>query len=184
MQDRLNLIDPREVHVGWITAKKTKPILAAPIDILIHSSLPLHQLVLKTLEGLQALEIGTMVCLGASGDYWQQKEKALLKKYDLTGFKNGWSVFTPKPEAEMQALPVTPEMANDQATFHLVGLYGQELGGQKNIQTGAVGDFIVTNGQADDYWIVARAMFEATYELVGARSLTPGESSRPERTTK
>ncbi len=160
---------------GWTKARKTKPILARPIDTLINDANVASKLLLTTLEVEQALQTGALVCIGAANDAWQQTEKALLKKYNLTSFQSGWMIMTPKPENEALAVEITADFCDPEGKFQIHGKWGQKTEDGKFIQSGVAGDYILHNpDDPADYWIVNRRMFDNTYEIVvAARGSAP-----------
>ncbi len=169
---------------GWRLASKTQPIKAKPLITLLVDRQVSSKFLVDTLEGKEPLGDGSIICIGAAGDAWQQMPKKLLQKYDVTDIdKDGWMVCTPKPDNSVNFVEVSKEFQTflvetnasqpfpDEdmykvASFVIEGQWGSseypQLG--KNIQLGNDGDFICQNRtDPTDVWIVRRKLFLNTY---------------------
>jgi hypothetical protein len=149
-------------------ATKTKAIKAKSIQHILVDNSVFAKFLLATLEGNQVLKAGSMVCIGADNDVWQQTQKNLFKKYTVTAVdEQGWLYCEQKPENEVNGGIVEKDLATD-GSFGIVGLWGEEFcrdGKQVFLQYGKAGDVICQNTEnPDDQWIVARKMFDATYD--------------------
>lgn len=147
--------------VRWNVASKTRPIKAKPLVNLIVDRTIVSKFLVDTLEGKEPLGDGVVICVGEAGDAWQQMPNKLLKKYSVKDIdKNGWMICEPLPDNAVDCVEVKEEK------FTIVGLYGQTVNGEANVQSGVAGDFICRN-QTDhkDVWIVNRKMFVNTYVI-------------------
>jgi len=150
----------------WQRATKTKNIRAIHIQVLMAASAPLAKLALEAIEGYQTLKATGVVCEGVDGDFWQQQPDKLLQKYDVVGFdEDGWMICQPKPENEVECYLTRLEGE----PFSIIGLWGERhtVGGQVvELQFGEPGDAICRNlKDPKDVWIVARRLFDSTYEV-------------------
>jgi len=154
--------------LSYRKAEKTKPILAKPVASIVPDKSVLPLMVLKTLEGDQALKQESILCKGVEGEPWQQKPAKLLDKYKVTGIDGeGWLICTPVPGVQEDAVQVTPEMMAGSGTFKVKAQWGTEEGGVF-YQTGREGDYIFRSPRNhDDIWIVRKEFFDATYTFVG-----------------
>lgn len=168
---------------GWRVASKTQPLRAKPLITLLVDRAVASKFLLDTLEGREPLGDGSIVCIGGAGDAWQQTQKKLLAKYDVTEIdKDGWMVCTPKPDNAVNCLEISKEFLLTLNTesfqsfpeddmyklgdFAIEGQWGTNdypsLG--KNVQWGSEGDFICQNRtDPTDVWIVRRKLFLNTY---------------------
>lgn len=114
-----------------------------------------------TLEGKETLGDGVVICVGEAGDAWQQMPNKLLKKYFVKDVdKDGWMICEPLPDNAVDCVEVLDEK------FSIIGLFGQTVNGETNVQTGVAGDFICRNRtDHKDVWIVNRKMFLNTYVI-------------------
>ncbi len=133
----------------WFQAQKTHPVWAKRLSAAQSVS---------TLEGLLEANAGDYLCRGPAGELWPQSVKNLESKYEPTGLieADGWQQFTPRPDgASVKAAQI-----NHDFTVHAT--WG-ELRGKS-------GDYLVKNAAdqdvpyPDNVWIVARSIFQATYE--------------------
>ena len=170
---------------GWRIASKTQPLKAKPLITLLVDRQVASKFLLDTLEGWEPLGDGSIVCIGKAGDAWQQTQKKLLHKYDVTEIdEDGWMVCTPKPDNAVNCLEISKEFLASVCGTNAVQAYPDdrmykgyfaieghrgtseypELG--KNIQWGQEGDFICQN-RADptDVWIVRHKIFLNTYVI-------------------
>jgi hypothetical protein len=162
-----------ETITNWKIANKIRPIKAKPLVNLLVDRTITKKFLLDTLEGKEPLGDGVVICIGEAGDTWQQTSKKLLSKYVVKGIDvDGWMDCEPLPDNAVDCVEVTPEMNslkyNVPPYFHIVGLWGatNPATGEKNIQSGAEGDFICRN-QTDhtDVWIIRRQLFLNTYVI-------------------
>jgi hypothetical protein len=176
-----NLIDVSSLE-GWTTATKTKNLIARPLCTLITDNSIMSKFMLSTLEGQQVLKEDAIVCVGIGNDIWQQSKKSLLGKYDVTDFTtDGWMICTPKVGNSVECIEITEELLKslDLPTEHdiqprydnftIKAQWGQPFvsGPDEYIQIGKTGDFICRPPEdRADVWIVARTMFQNTYETV------------------
>ena len=158
-------------------AKKTKDILVKPLQALINDPRVMKKFMLATLEGIQPLKVGSMVCMNVEADdIWQQDFSKLHKQYTPAYVRedDGWILFTPKPEAEReyyQVLGVEGIRLQEGEPFTIQAQWGTEQPDGTIIQTGVSGDYILRDASPDhgmkngqeDVWIVAKKIFEATY---------------------
>jgi hypothetical protein len=157
---------------GWNIASKTRPIKAKPLLSLMVDRTVLSRFLVDTLEGHEPLGDGSVICVGEAGDAWQQMPKKLLQKYDVTQIDvDGWMVCTPKPDNSVNCFEVTSPASNigvhsskEDNNFTIVGQWGAVVDGEKNVQTGTVGDFICqSRTDSTDVWVVRRKLFLNTY---------------------
>lgn len=164
------LIDTTKI-TNWRLATKTRPIKAKPIvNFLLDMSI-IDKLLLDTLEGREKINPTAVICLGESGDIWQQSPGNLFNKYNIHSLSdNGWMICYPKPENTVNCIEVTSEMCNNKKVFTIIGLWGESIiVDNKNItiQHGIVGDFICQNTvDPIDVWIVKRKIFDNTYSFI------------------
>ena len=134
---------------GWFHDKKTAPIRAKELT---------ETTTISTIEGDVEANAGDLLCRGAAGEPWPQSPESVAKKYDSTDDidADGFRLYTPKPDGEgVMAAEVNEE-------FTVQASWG-ELKGQP-------GDYVVKNfadrdvENPADVWIVARNLFQATYE--------------------
>lgn len=169
----------------WNVATKTKSLRAKPLaNILVDSSL-LNKFLVKALEGNETLKEGSIICLGETGDVWQQTSDKLLSKYNVTAIStDGWLTCTPKPDNEVNVVEITPEVllpssklpfvlppADDEMykahSFYIFGQWGEDVPGfGKTVQWGDRGDFVCQNRtDPTDVWIVKRKIFLNSYSI-------------------
>lgn len=152
---------------GWKVATKTKGLRAKPLLSLLVDRTVLNKFLVDTLEGKEPLGDGVVICIGESGDIWQQMPKKLIQKYEVKGIDaDGWMICEPRPDNAVECFEVDVhymDMAND---FTIVGLWGETIGTEKNIQRGKTGDFICRNREDhNDVWIVREKIFKNTYSI-------------------
>ena len=162
----MNKIDTRTPSITWQSAEKSATIHAMSSQVLLGSSSVLaDKLLLNTLEGNQ--QIGnSMICLGATGDVWQQAPRKLLEKYTVTDVTvDGWLVCTSIPGVLSDVSEVL-DQENGNQDVYIPAQWGQDTPEGK-IQMGKVGDFILRDpNNHDDVWIVARKFFLNTYKII------------------
>lgn len=144
--------------INWKRAKKVKGLRAKHMSAVIVDAEVIPMFYLETLEGTGAVK-NIMLCLGISGEPWQQQSTDLLKKYTLTKIDSeGWLYFEPKPENEVLAVQL-------EEPGYIKGLWGETIDGQENLQQFSSGDYLVTReDNRADQWIVRKAIFERTYD--------------------
>lgn len=149
----------------WRRAKKTKGLKAKPLITLIVDKAVVNKFLIDTLEGREPIDSANMFCIGETGDAWQQTAKALLKKYDIVSIDaDGWMNCLPKPENEVEFFEVTKKEG------YIVGLWGAEIDGHKNLQAFVKGDFVCRQPHEHaDQWVVRRNLFQNTYTELGAK---------------
>lgn len=161
-------LDPNSPSVAWKIATKTKPIKAKPLVCLLVDKSITSKFLVDTLEGKEPLGDGVMICLGQSFDVWQQTPRKLLQKYNVVSVdKEGWMDCEPRPDNAVECFQITPEMAT-QTDCYIIGLWGETVGNEKNVQRCVEGDYICRN-QTDptDIWVVRKKIFENTYSVKG-----------------
>lgn len=159
-------IDPNKI-TDWKIASKTRPIKAKPLINLLIDRTVASKFLVDTLEGHEPLGDGVVICVGEAGDAWQQMPKKLLQKYRVAAIdKDGWMECEPLPDNAVDCIEVDPNYCTVNGVFTIIGQWGATVLGEKNVQTGAVGDFICRN-QTDptDVWIVKRKLFLNTYVI-------------------
>lgn len=135
-----------EIVSQLFRARKTKPVWAKLVESPTE---------IRSLEGLQQVPAGSYLCRGIRGEYWPQSEKKLLETYNSSGEfdDQGFQRFDAKPDA-----PVVEAAQVDHA-FRVVAHWG-ELNGKPN-------DYVVrSTTNPSDVWIVAQAIFDASYDRV------------------
>lgn len=161
------LIAAGELRADSKLATKTKAIRAKPLAQILVDNTVAEKFLLDTIEGLQVLKAGSMVCIGIGNDAWQQSQKNLFKKYRVTAIDdNGWMTCEPLPDNEVLAIQITEDMCGPEG-FSLMAQWGEERmvgGAQMFIQYGKAGDYLLQRtDDPTDVWIVAKKMFESTY---------------------
>ena len=164
-------------ELSWGVAKKTKPIRVKPINTILADETVAHKFLLATLEGSQMLKANSMVCIGDDDDAWQQTAEKLHKQYTPEAVDaDGWTTFVPKPEAvrDWAQICFSDEFQEAHGTkFALIAQWGERQSDGSFLQYGEHGDYILRSADPDhgadsselwDCWIVARKIFEATYE--------------------
>jgi hypothetical protein len=138
----------------------------------------LNKFLVQTLEGLEPLGDGVVICLGESNDIWQQMPNKLIEKYNVTAIDNeGWMVCEPRPNNSVYCVEVTKELLAkhgeppwDEQFYKLGDFYVKAIWGHQTpigtIQYGSMGDFVCRNTKdASDIWIVRRKIFNNTYSI-------------------
>lgn len=148
-------------------AKKTKGLRARPMHHLIEPEIA-NKVVLLTLDGLAKIDMGAWLCIGPTGDVWQEPFDALEWKYDRVKIKDGWHYYEPKPGNEVNCVKVTANMTEHRPSglFYILAKWGEE--GEDGLrQYGVVGDYILQNPtDINDVWVVKEKVFENTYECL------------------
>lgn len=139
--------------IGWRKAFKTKGLWARKLDA------PLR---FKTLEAWETAKAGDWLCIGDASDKWPQSEKALLGKYDrLDGNTKrlGGKAFARFEPKASQPPVIAVQMPKP---FRVIATWG-DLKGNAN-------DYVVMNAKDEhnrnpaDVWIVAKRLFDNTYQ--------------------
>jgi hypothetical protein len=162
----MNKINTRTPSINWQLVEKSATIHAISSQVLLGgNSILADKLLLNTLEGNQ--QIGkSMICLGATGDIWQQAPRKLLEKYTVTAITDdGWLECTSIPGVLSDVFEV-PDQENGNQDVYILAQWGQNSPEGK-IQMGKVGDFILRDpNNHDDVWIVAQKFFLNTYKFI------------------
>lgn len=159
-------IDATEL-TNWKVASKTRPIKAKPLINLLVDRTVTSKFLVDTLEGKEPLGDGVVICVGETGDTWQQMPNKLLAKYSVTSIDaDGWMVCEPLPDNAVDVTEVGPDQCDANGFFYIIGQWGATVGNEENVQVGTVGDLICRN-RADqtDVWIVRRKLFLNTYNI-------------------
>lgn len=153
---------------GWKIATKTRPIRAKPLVNLLVDKTVVNKFLVDTLEGKEPLGDGVVICVGESGDIWQQMPKKLLAKYHVSNVdSDGWMVCEPLPDNAVDVIEIYPNQCEKDGSFYIIGQWGATVGEEKNIQIGTAGDFICRNRtDYNDVWIVRRNLFLNTYNIM------------------
>jgi hypothetical protein len=149
----------------WKPATKTKGLTAKHITALLVDCTARGMFLVDTLEGREPVGRDVMVCVGESGDVWQQTPSKLLKKYTIDSINElGWLVCTPRPENSVLCFEVTYDITLTES-FYILGQWGEQtVDGFR--QYGHVGDFICMNpDDRSDVWVVQRKIFLNTYTM-------------------
>lgn len=138
-------IDEATQHALWFPAIKAHSLWARISE---------HRQWIDSREGRVVAKKGDFICKGVEGEFWPQKAALFLRKYEPVGEEasgSGWREYRPKPEAgEVLA-------ARLDHPFAVSTPHGQ--------LKGRAGDYLVQSlADPDDVWIVAAAIFTATYD--------------------
>lgn len=145
----------------WKKGSKTKGLRAKPISSLLVDRTAAAKFLVDTLEAKEQVAPNAMFCMGAAGDAWQQTPQKLLAKYDVVDVdENGWLVCQPKPGNVVEFFEADKE-------GYIIGQWGAEINGVKNLQEFSPRDMIVRNTEDhSDVWVVRRKIWDNTYEEV------------------
>lgn len=173
-------IEPSKIS-NWSKATKTKPVKAKHLSSLLIDKTVVNKFLVDTLEGNEPLGNDVVICIGESGDVWQQTPKKLLQKYSVTSIdSDGWMGCDPKPENLVDCVKIEnfvglpfavapPDEGMYKAyDFYIIGLWGATVEGfGKCVQWGDSGDYVCRN-QTDhnDVWIVKKKIFDNTYSVL------------------
>lgn len=159
---------------NWKVATKTRPIKAKPLVSILVDRTITNKFLVDTLEAKEPLGDGVVICVGEAGDTWQQMPKKLLQKYRVVSIdKDGWMDCEPLPDNAVDCFEVVVDVIREKQdpeyptlAFTIIGLWGETINKEKNVQRGVAGDFICRN-QTDhtDVWIVKRKLFLNTYNI-------------------
>ena len=165
---------------GWSIATKTKNIKAKHLSSLLVDPMIADKFLIDALEGKEALKSNVVICLGPTGDIWQQTPSKLLGKYTIVDIdRNGWMDSKPIPGNAVNCFQVTKEFLgsiksdapdgiynNRKADFFIIGTYGETTVAGSNTQFGEIGDYILQDQKnPDDNWIVKQKIFDNTYSI-------------------
>ena len=163
-------VDPIDANVleGWKVAKKVKPLRAKPLVSILVDPTVLNNFLITTLEGKQNLGDGSIVCLGETGDIWQQMPKKLLAKYTVTAIDNdGWMVCEPRPDNSIECVQWTGIINANNNEHWVRALWGEDVPNFGKCQRFANGDYICRNREDHkDVWVVRQKFFENTYTII------------------
>jgi hypothetical protein len=150
----------------WVSASKTKPMRVKHVSALLSDLDVAAHIFVRTLEGDQAIQKNSFVCIGMAGEMWQQGSANLFKRYNLVSCdENGWWTAVPKDGNVVDAMKITDAVANG-GEFSVRGLWGVQADDGTFYQTGKVGDWVLRSREnPDDVWIVRGDVFDATYEV-------------------
>jgi tetratricopeptide (TPR) repeat protein len=143
----LDLIEPET----WRHYRKTKPIWARQLE---------QPQLVDTREGPVQANAGDYLCRGIAGELWPQKATKLNSTYDPTQNvdADGWREYQPSGDSEGVYAVSVDKPFSVTATFGT--LHGKP------------GDYVVKHAAdrltayPEDIWIVGRAVFDSTYEVV------------------
>jgi hypothetical protein len=149
--DNVRLLDDVNREGGWFHAKKTRPVWVRVLTA--RESV-------RTLEGIEVVDAGNVVCRGEAGDLWPQSPESLRRRYAATDEvdASGWRKYVPLRHAEGVMAVRMP------AGFVVHSRWGT--------LTGKPGDYLVKNfadrdrAYPDDLWVVDQSRFSQTYEAV------------------
>lgn len=154
------------------TATKTKGLDGKPAADIFGRLLASVRL--ETIEGNQPVKHDSIICIGISGEPWQQKPGNIAKKYIAVATSNdGWTRYEPVVGNAVDYFEVTAELAAFATGYHdnktkagfIVGTYGDTIDGVDNMQAFNVGDIIARDPSNHiDQWVVARKIWENSYE--------------------
>lgn len=162
------MLDLSTLTAPWNLASKTKPMRVKHVSaVLLDLDVAAH-LFVRTLEGDQTVQKNSFVCVGVTGEMWQQGQENLFKRYNLVSCdENGWWTAVPKDGNIVTALKITEALAPD-GEFSVRGLWGVQSDDGTFYQTGKVGDWVLRSREnLQDVWIVRGDIFDATYEVRG-----------------
>ena len=127
-------------------ARKTRPLWARQLT---------GEQPVETLEGTVLAHPGEYLCRGIAGEYWPQSAERLLKQYAPSGVLDaeGYERFDPRGDVPPVAAAAV------ECAFQVESRHGR--------LTGRPGDYGVRSStDPRDVWIVAQAIFRASYGLV------------------
>jgi len=152
---------------NWNVASKTKAIKAKPLINLLVDKQVTNKFLLDTLEGREPLGDGSVICVGETGDIWQQMPNKMLQKYSVEAIDDdGWMICEPRPDNAVDCSEVLSQQCDNEGKFYIIGQWGETIGEEQNVQKGVSGDFICRNRiDQTDAWIVNRKLFLNTYVI-------------------
>lgn len=154
----------------WNVALKVRPIMVKPLLSVLVDKRVSHKFLLNTLEGREVLGDGSVLCLGESGDIWQQMPTKLLQKYDVVSIdEEGWMKCEPKPGNSSDCVEITEYLLTQldlpllYEKMWIEAQWGEKYE-EKTVQFCDSGDFILRDRiNNNDIWIVKRKIFLNTY---------------------
>lgn len=168
---------------GWNgrTARKVQQMYAKHMSAIIADSSTLSKFLLQTLEGEGPVRENALYCRGVAGDVWLQDPVKAIAKYNLKDIQfDGWMVFVPKPDVQVEFFELTSEVALEleelevfsegsgacsYSKFFIQGQWGKTVNGFENCQECKIGDMIVRNiTNHKDQWVVARSIWNNSYQ--------------------
>lgn len=152
----------------WNVAKKTKPVRAKPIVNLLVDRTVLNKFLVDTLEAREPISESNVICIGESGDAWQQEPKKLLKKYQVTAIdKDGWMVCEPYPDNSVECFQWTSHINTHSGEHYLKAMWGENFESYGPCQRFAEGDWILRNREDhNDVWVVRKKLFDNSYNII------------------
>jgi hypothetical protein len=143
------------------SATKTKPVYVMSVIEGVRAELVSPDFVVNTIEGPVVGRPDAALCRGSGNELWIQTFDKLNRKYDETKIElyitsdppQSWTKYDPKPDNSVLAAQyksLQPLVIDAQ--------WGT-LNGHKN-------DYVVRSKEdPEDVWIVAKSLFESTYEF-------------------
>jgi len=120
---------------NWKLAKKIKPIKAKPIVSLLVDKSVISKFLVDTLEAKEPLGKNSIICIGESGDVWQQEPKKLLKKYKVNAIDDdGWLICEPYPDNAVDCYQVDFSINTYSGEHYLEAKWGESYGKEGCIQ--------------------------------------------------
>ena len=156
------IFDTAEIST-WRIGRKTKPLRAKPMVSLIVDGAVMSKFLIDTLEAREPVSPNTIFCIGETNDAWQQTADKLLAKYTVDDIDaEGWMICVPKPDNSVEFFEATTD-------GFIVGLWGETIGENQNLQRFSAGDFIARNREdTADQWVVNRKIWTNSYtEIAG-----------------
>lgn len=153
----------------WGTANKTKGMHAKPVNEVFKDQTVFQHFKMKTLEGDEPVRGEAFMCIGISGEAWQQDLSKITAKYErASDIVNGWMYFTPKQGVPVEFVKVLPYMVEKDGFAYIQGLWGAHVDGVgTNLQLCREGDVIARNpNDTNDQWVVQRKIWDNSYEEV------------------
>lgn len=157
-----------EMLTGWKVAKKVKSIRAKPVvNVMVDRSV-LSKFLITTLEAMEPLGDGSVICLGETGDIWQQMPKKLLAKYDVVDVdKDGWMYCMPKADNAVDCLQWTDPIITHSGEHWVKAQWGENFRTYGPCQRFGKGDYICRNRtDHTDVWVVREKFFNNTYTVI------------------
>src|ERR1035438_3026268 len=150
----------------WKIAKKTKPLRAKPLVNLLVDRTVINKFLVDTLEAREPFAEGNVICIGETGDAWQQEPKKLLKKYSATAIdKDGWMVCEPYPDNSVECSQINFLINTHGGCHYLEAKVGSTYQG-KTVQEFVHGDWILRNREdKSDVWVVRKKLFDNSYVI-------------------
>jgi len=152
----------------WKIAKKTKNIRAKSLVSIMVDKSVLNKFLITTIEANEKLGDSSVVCLGESGDIWQQMPKKLIAKYNVISIDpEGWMVCEPRPDNSIECYEWVDDIDTPTKEHYVKALWGEEIPNYGPCQRFAKGDYICRNRDDNtDVWVVRRRFFDNTYSII------------------